>query len=124
MKTACWPQKKPGARRCWPTTLKSWALLSDALVYTHATGGGDSKPDYLSKLASGALRYEAVEFTNVEVRLIGTVGLLTASMTATVSSNQGNRRVVANTYLAVWVHSASGWTLQLLQGSPLPKPTP
>lgn len=103
------------------------ALLSDTLVYTHSTGGQDSKQGYLGKLASGVLRYEAVEFKNVQVRLIGTVGLLTASMTATISGNQdsqGKRRVVANNYLAVWVYSASGWTLQLLQGSPLPKPAP
>ena len=76
---------------------------------------------YQNKLASGVLRYEAVEFKDVQVRLTGTVGLLMTSMTATVSGHQGNTRVMADTWLAVWVHSASGWTLQLLRGSPLPQ---
>jgi ketosteroid isomerase-like protein len=103
-------------------TTKLAGLLSDTLVYTHTTGDKDSKQDYLGKLSSGALRYEAVEFSDVQARVVGTVGLLTAGMKATVSGGKGNRREVANTYLAVWEHGDAGWVLQLLQGSPLPKP--
>ncbi|MDB5967198.1 MAG: nuclear transport factor 2 family protein [Polaromonas sp.] len=95
------------------------ALLADALVYTHSNGGKDSKPSYLQRLASGALHYERVEFESPHFQVIGTVGCVTASMQATVTGGPG-RREVSNSYLAVWEHTASGWKLLFLQGTPAP----
>lgn len=95
-------------------------LLSDGMTYVHSSGGKDGKQDYLQKISSGALRYESVEFLAPVARVIGSVGLVTASMRATISGDTGNRRHIANTYLAVWEHGASGWVLQLVQATPLP----
>lgn len=96
------------------------ALLSDALIYTHSSGGKDSRQSYLQKLISGALHYERVGFEQPTARVIGTVGLVMATMRASISSHTGIRREVNSNYLAVWEHGASGWMLQLIQGTPVP----
>ena len=95
------------------------ALLADALVYQHSTGARDTRESYLARMASGALHYEKVAFLTPEFRLVGAdgrVGLVHARMLATVVGG-GSRREVANTYLAVWEHQASGWKLVALQGT-------
>ncbi|MES2910672.1 MAG: nuclear transport factor 2 family protein [Pseudomonadota bacterium] len=98
-------------------------LLADSLAYVHSTGGTDSKESYLKKLSSGDLLYETVEFVEPSARVIGTVGLVSAAMRATVTGRDGsNRRNVFNTYLAVWAHGPSGWVLQMLQGTPSAPP--
>ncbi|MES2283210.1 MAG: nuclear transport factor 2 family protein [Pseudomonadota bacterium] len=99
------------------------ALLADGLAYVHSTGGTDSKQSYLKKLSGGDLLYETVEFVSPSARVIGTVGLVSAAMRATVTGRDGsNRRNVFNTYLAVWEHGPSGWVLQMLQGTPSAPP--
>lgn len=95
------------------------ALLSDALVYVHSSGGVDSKQSYLDKLARGVMRYETLEFIAPQARLIGQAGLLNARMRARVE-NAGARREVASSYLAVWEHGATGWVLQWVQATSLP----
>ncbi len=104
-------------------TRKLGELLSEQLVYTHSSGGKDSRQSYVEKLAGGALRYEALEFVAPEVRLIGPVGLVAATMKATVSGVGGQRKI-ASTYLAVWAYEASGWTLQFVQSTALPAAAP
>jgi hypothetical protein len=99
------------------------ALLSDALAYTHSTGVTDGKAGYLQLLASGALRYEALEFAAPQARLLGTAGLVSAVMRATILKGDV-RREVASSYLAVWEHTASGWVLQAVQATALPAKTP
>lgn len=94
-------------------------LLSDTLAYTHSTGVADSKQSYLGSLASGALRYEALEFAAPQARLLGTAGLVSAVMRATVLKGEV-RRDIASSYLAVWEHSAAGWVLQAVQATALP----
>ena len=94
-------------------------LLSETLAYTHSTGVTDGKQSYLQLLASGALRYEALEFAAPEARLIGTAGTVSAVMRATVLKGEV-RRNIASTYLAVWEHTAAGWVLLAVQATALP----
>lgn len=94
-------------------------LLSDTLAYTHSTGVTDSKQSYLQLLASGALRYETLEFSAPEAKLMGTAGLVSAVMYATVRKGE-LRRDIASSYLAVWEHTAAGWVLQAVQATALP----
>ncbi|MES2188971.1 MAG: nuclear transport factor 2 family protein [Pseudomonadota bacterium] len=96
------------------------SLLDDSLFYGHSIGGADTKQSYLDKLRSGSLQYKAVEFNDVSVRVIGTVGLLRASMRASVIGKDGTQRHVANTYLGAWEHGTSGWKLLMVQGTALP----
>lgn len=99
-------------------------LLAGSLAYTHSTGICDSRESYLHKISSGALRYGEVNFEGAHYRVIGTAGLVTATMRATVFAADGSQRRVASTYLAVWEHGASGWTLQVVQATPLPAVAP
>jgi hypothetical protein len=94
-------------------------LLSDTLAYTHSTGVTDGKHSYLELLASGALRYESLEFALPRVRLMGTAGLVNAVMHAAVRKGE-LRRDIASSYLAVWEHTAAGWVLQAVQATALP----
>lgn len=94
-------------------------LLSDTLAYTHSTGVTDSKQSYLQLLASGALRYETLAFAAPEAKLMGTAGLVSAVMYATVRKGE-LRRDIASSYLAVWEHTAAGWVLQAVQATALP----
>ena len=98
-------------------------LLSDTLAYTHSTGVTDSKQSYLQLLAGGALRYETLEFAAPQARLLGTVGLVSAVMYATVRKGDV-RREIASSYLAVWDHTAAGWVLQAVQATALPAKAP
>ena len=103
-------------------TLRLSELLSDTLAYTHATGAKDSKQSYLQQLASGALRYETLDFVAPETTLLGSAGMVSAMMKAMVV--RGNaRRPVASSYLAVWLNTPSGWKLQAVQATPLPAAT-
>jgi ketosteroid isomerase-like protein len=95
------------------------ALLSDTLIYQHSSGARDTRESYLSRMASGSLHYDKVEFLSPEFQRIGVdgcVGLVHARMLATVVRD-GTAREIANTYLAVWEHHASGWQLVALQGT-------
>lgn len=93
------------------------ALLEESLCYVHSTGVTDSQASYLHKLASGALRYQSLEFAAPRFTLIGNTGLVHAEMRATVLRG-GNAHAVTNSYLAVWQHGVSGWTLHAVQATP------
>ena len=99
------------------------ALLSNTLAYTHSTGVTDGKLSYLQSLAGGALRYETLAFVAPQARLMGTAGLVSAVMRATIVKGD-IRRDIASSYLAVWEHTASGWVLQAVQATALPAKTP
>lgn len=98
-------------------------LLSNTLAYTHSTGVTDGKLSYLQLLAGGALRYETLEFAAPQARLMGTAGLVSAVMRATVRKGD-IRRDIASSYLAVWEHTAMGWVLQAVQATALPVQSP
>lgn len=99
------------------------ALLSNTLAYTHSTGVTDGKLSYLESLAGGALRYETLEFAAPQARLMGTAGLVSAVMRATILKGDV-RREIASSYLAVWEHTALGWVLQAVQATALPAKAP
>lgn len=99
------------------------ALLSDTLAYTHSTGVTDSKLSYLESLAGGALRYETLAFVAPQARLMGTAGLVSAVMRATIVKSD-LRRDIASSYLAVWEHTALGWVLEAVQATALPAKAP
>jgi hypothetical protein len=93
-------------------------MCAETLVYVHSSGVIDSRESYLQKLDGGALRYETLEFVAPRFRVIGTTGLVHASMRATVLRG-GGRHVVASSTLAVWTFGDGRWTLQAVQASPL-----
>jgi ketosteroid isomerase-like protein len=94
-------------------------LLSDVMVYTHSSGGKDSKASWLSKLSDGSLRYDRLAFTDLNVSVVNDTALLTGRMNAT-AVHSGQPRMVDSLYLAVWVKQPTGWQLVAAQGTPAP----
>jgi ketosteroid isomerase-like protein len=94
-------------------------LLSDVMVYTHSSGGKDSKASWLSKLSDGSLRYDRLAFTDLNVTVVNDTALLTGRMNAT-AVHSGQPRMVDSLYLAVWVKQPTGWQLVAAQGTPVP----
>ena len=99
-------------------------LLADALVYVHSTAASDSKDSYLAKLRSGGLRYQAVQFDDLQARLLGPLGdvaVVTGRMAAQVLKD-GQVRAVRSLFMTVWARRAdtADWQLCAHQGTPLP----
>ena len=62
-------------------TAKLDRLLSNDLIYTHATGIIDDKPTYIEKLKSKRQKYDGIIHSNVRVKVFGgDTAVLTARM--------------------------------------------
>jgi len=101
-------------------------LLADALVYVHSTGASDSKDSYLAKLRSGSLRYQALQFEDLQARGVGQAGdavVVTGRMVAEVLKD-GQPRAVRSLFMTVWTRAPGTapvpWQLCAHQGTPLP----
>ena len=95
-------------------------LISDVMIYTHSSGGKDTKASWLSKLTDGSLRYDKLAFTDLNVTVVNDTALLTGRMNAT-AVHSGKPSIVDSLYLAVWVRQeAAGWQLVAAQGTPAP----
>lgn len=100
-------------------TQKLDALMADSLVYVHSSGIIDNKPAYLHLLSSGTVAYETVAFDQLNIQLIGPVGLITGTMKASLM-RAGTRKQIATAYVAVWEHSGGDWLLHAVQATSLP----
>ena len=101
-------------------------LLADALVYVHSTGASDSKDSYLAKLRSGSLRYQALQFEDLQARGVGQAGdavVVTGRMVAEVLKD-GQPRAVRSLFMTVWTRAPGTapvpWQLCAHQGTPWP----
>ena len=94
-------------------------LVSDVMIYTHSSGGKDTKASWLGKLNAGSLRYENLVFSDLSVIVVNDTALLTGRMNAT-AVHSGKPTIVDSLYLAVWVRQATGWQLVAAQGTPAP----
>lgn len=100
-------------------TQKLGMLMADGMTYTHSSGITDSKQAYLQLLSSGTVTYETVAFDDLNIKLIGAVGMVTGTMKATLM-RAGTRKQIATAYLAVWEHVDGDWRLEALQSTTLP----
>jgi len=102
------------------------ALLGDALVYVHSTATTDSKDSYLAKLRSGSLRYQALQFEDLQARCVDEAGaavVVTGRMIAQVLKD-GQPRAVRSLFMTVWARPPGAapvpWQLCAHQGTPWP----
>ena len=100
-------------------TQKLGMLMADNMTYTHSSGIIDSKQAYLQLLSSGTVTYETVTFNNLNIQLIGQVGLISGTMKAGLI-RAGARKQIATAYLAVWEHVSGDWLLRAVQATSLP----
>ena len=100
-------------------TQKLDTLMADSMVYVHSSGIIDNKPAYLHLLSSGTVRYETVAFDQLNIQLIGRVGLINGTMKASLT-RAGTRKQIATSYMAVWEHTGGDWLLRAVQSTTLP----
>ena len=100
-------------------TQKLGMLMTDSMTYTHSSGITDSKQAYLQLLSSGTVKYETIAFDDLNIQLIGPVGMITGTMKAGLMRS-GARKQIATAYLAVWEHVGGDWLLRAVQATSLP----
>jgi hypothetical protein len=93
-------------------------LLADEIVWIHASSKLDTKASFLREFSSGALRCVRLDHSEVASRVYGPTGLVTGVVDMEVVAN-GERRVAANRYTAVWANVGVGSKLVLWQSTRL-----
>ncbi len=86
-------------------------LLSNDLIYTHATGIIDDKATYIEKLKSKKQKYDGIVHSNVRVKVFGgDTAILTARMRMH-GTNQAGAFDDQLLLIHVWVKSNGAWQL-------------
>ena len=94
-------------------------LLADDLTYTHTDGQRDTKAQLLQALASGDLRYESIAPEAREVRIVGSVAIVTGRSAMRVGPG-GRVHAFRIRYLAIYNRGPRGWQLVAWQATRLP----
>ena len=85
-------------------------LLSDDLVYTHASGWRQTKAEFLASLRSGELIYHSFAPKNFKARVYGNTVLVTGRASGKVRS-KGQELSVELFYLEAYVKQDGRWQL-------------
>lgn len=85
-------------------------LLSDDLVYTHASGWRQTKAEFLASLRSGELTYHSFASENFKARVYGNTILVTGRASGMVRS-KGQELSVELFYLEAYVKQDGRWQL-------------
>ena len=94
-------------------------LLSNDLIYTHATGIIDDKAAYIEKLKSKRQKYDGIIHSNVRVKVFGgDTAVLTARMRMH-GTNQSGAFDDQLLLIHVWVKVNSSWQLAAHQTTKL-----
>jgi hypothetical protein len=95
-------------------------LLSGRLVYTHSTGGRDTKASYLAKVRGKSIVYESIDHPVDEIIVTGGTAVVIGGMNSRLQLG-GEARELHNTITAVWVEEDGAWRLIAFQGTPVPR---
>ncbi len=94
-------------------------LLSDRLVYSHSTGGQDTKASYLGKFRDKVLAYESIDHPIDQVIVAGGAAIVIGAMNARAYVG-GELRLLRNRACAVWADEDGTWRLLVFQPTPQP----
>jgi len=95
------------------------AILDPRLHFAHATGAVDDKPAFLAKMATGRIRYVAIDWPEERVlALAPNAAMLTGRMKTDVEV-EGVVKELRNRVITVWSKSKEGWRLVAFQSTPL-----
>ena len=96
------------------------ALLDPRLHFAHANGGVDDKLVYLTKMASGRIVYQSIDWSEeAVVELADGVAMLTGRMETAVQVD-GTDKGLKNRVISVWATTEGRWRLVAFQSTPLP----
>jgi ketosteroid isomerase-like protein len=91
-------------------------LLSDDLIYTHASGWRQTKTEFLTSIRSGELVYHYFATDDVKVHAYGNVVLVTGHATAEVRA-KGQELNVSLFFLEAYVKQDGRWQLVAWQST-------
>ena len=91
-------------------------LLSDDLVYTHATGWRQNKAEFLASIRAGEIKYHSITSDNVKARVYGNTAVLTGTVTIKART-QGQELSVELLYLEIFVKQDGRWQLVAWQST-------
>jgi hypothetical protein len=94
-------------------------LLSDRLVYTHSTGGRDTKASYLDAVRNKLVVYDSLDHPVDQVIVAGGAAVVIGAMNARLHL-RGEPRELRNNASAVWADEDGTWRLIAFQGTPQP----
>ncbi len=95
-------------------------LLSERLVFAHATAAYEDKASLLAKMRSGAIVYNTLAVSGQRVIELGDTALLVSRLTASVTVG-GQPRSIDNWTLSVWTLEDGSWRLVAYQPTAIPK---
>jgi len=124
--------KKPGkveaavrqAERHWASaTIKGDAaalerLLADDLTYTHSSARTETKGQFIEALNTGTMKYEAIDYDEIVVRVYGRTAVVTANPKVRLVS-RGQPASFQVRILHVWVKGPGGWQMAAHQSTRL-----
>jgi ketosteroid isomerase-like protein len=93
-------------------------LLSDDLIYTHASGWRQTKAEFLASIRSGELLYHSFASDSANVHGYGNVVMVTGHAAAKVRA-KGQELNVSLLYLEVYVKQDGRWQLVAWQSTRL-----
>ena len=93
-------------------------VLADDLTYTHSSGRSETKAEFINALRSGAMKYEAIEYGEMKVRVYGNTAILTTDAKVKVVS-RGQPNSFQLRLLHVYVKNKPGWQLTAHQSTRL-----
>ncbi|TAK50722.1 MAG: nuclear transport factor 2 family protein [Gammaproteobacteria bacterium] len=93
--------------------LGTW--LADDLYYVHSTGSVESRGELLASLASGRIRYHAIEVIEREVLALSRTAALVRGVAGLRVSADGRPLELRIRYLAVYGRQAGHWRLRTWQ---------
>lgn len=94
-------------------------LLSDRLVFAHATAKYEDKQTLLAKMETGNIVYNTLEITETRVVDLSDTALLVSRLTADVTVG-GQPRKIDNMTLSVWGKESGQWRLIAYQPTAIP----
>ena len=83
------------------------ALLSDGLLWTHASGKVDTKDDMVGQYSAGTMICFRIDRASVNVRIFDTVAIVTGAVEMDARVGEV-RKMVNNRYMAVWQDRPGG----------------
>jgi hypothetical protein len=89
--------------------------LADELIYSHGIGTTQTKAQLLAALRAGGNQGSAIEFSGRTAQIYGRAGLIRGSRL-----QRNGDRVMADTYLGVYVYRDGRWQLSAWQTTPAP----
>jgi ketosteroid isomerase-like protein len=95
-------------------------ILSEDLTYVHATATFETKADFLRRLRTGDLKYEAMGPESQEVRVYGSTGVVTGIARVQVMSG-GKLLEFRMRYTDVYVKRGNRWQMVAWQATRLPQ---